>query len=141
MSVTLDAWCHRVLTQESSVIVLGFTFSHKHGSPEAETPRWRNRRRYVHCSITNSHPAARANISPVHFSGAIGGLTLLCLVGFLLLSFRKRGGLKIPKIRKASGPMSLFDSQEVRPDPSMEEATAAVKRPLLYVCGSGSFPF
>ena len=66
----------------------------------------------------------------------------MCLTLFSLIFFRKRGGLKIPKIRRASGPMSLFDSQEERHDPGTEEA-AAVERPLLYVCGTDSlyFPF
>jgi len=81
---------------------------------------------------------ARTKISLATFrlTGAIGGLTLLCLTGFLFIFFRKRGGLKIPKIRRASGPMSLFDPQEERPGPGMEEA--AVERPLSYVCGTGS---
>ena len=63
---------------------------------------------------------------------------MLCIIGFVLLFFRKRGGPEIPKIRKASRQMSLFESQERSSDPGMEEA-AAVKRPLLYVRGSFSF--
>lgn len=44
----------------------------------------------------------------------------------------------MPTIRKASGPASLFDPKEGRPDPRIEEATA-VRRPLLYVRGPLSF--
>jgi hypothetical protein len=58
-------------------------------------------------------------------------------IWIVLLS--QTGGPKIPVIRRASGPMSLFDSQEGRPGPGMEEA-AVVKRPLLYVRGSLSSP-
>jgi len=72
----------------------------------------------------------------IGLKGAIGALILLCLTGFAFIFFRKRRGLKIPQIRRASGPISLFDSQEERPGPGMEEA--AVERPLLYVCGTGS---
>ena len=69
------------------------------------------------------------------FLGTVGGLVVLCLTGLVIITllFRKQGGLKIPKIRKASGPVSLFDSEEsLRSDPREGEA-AAVKRPLLYV--------
>ena len=49
-----------------------------------------------------------------------------------MLFLHKRGSLKIPRIRKASGPMSLFDPQEGKPSFGTEEAVA-VRRPLLYV--------
>ena len=56
---------------------------------------------------------------------------MLGLIGFALFFLRKGRGLNMPRIRKASGPMSLFDPQEGRLDPEME--AVAVKRPLLYV--------
>ena len=82
-------------------------------------------------------PATRAKQLDVlvMFLGTVGGLVVLCLTGLVIIALllRKRGGLKIPKIRKASGPVSLFDSEEsLRSDPREGEA-AAVKRPLLYV--------
>ena len=82
----------------------------------------------------------RCCLSALRLLGAIGGLAMLCLIGFASLFLRKRGGPKIPKIRKASGSVSLFDHQEGRPVPGVAEA-AVVKRPLLYVRGSPSFPF
>jgi len=63
--------------------------------------------------------------------GVIGGLVVLCLVTFGLFFLRKRGGLKMPRIRKSSEAVSLFDPEAERPGLIMEEA--AVKRPLLYV--------
>jgi len=78
----------------------------------------------------------RISLVTFRLKGAIGGLILLCLTGFAFIFFRKRRGLTIPKIRRASRPMSLFDSQEERPGPGMDET--AVERPLLYVCGTGS---
>lgn len=69
------------------------------------------------------------------FIGTVGGIVVLFLVGCGLHSFCKGRGLRIPKIRKASGPMSLFDSQEWRHNPQGEE-TIAVERPLLYVCAT-----
>ena len=64
--------------------------------------------------------------------GAIGGFVVLCILGFGLCFLRKQGGIRIPRIRKASGPMSLFDPQEGKPNLGLEEAVA-VRRPLLYV--------
>jgi len=82
-------------------------------------------------SATNTDvPESKTPVGAIA-GGTIGGLAVLCVTGFALLFFLKRGGPRVPGIRKASGPMSLFDSQERRPDPRMEEA-AAVKRPLLY---------
>ena len=60
-------------------------------------------------------------------------MAALCLIGLGLVFFRKGRRLKIPKIRRASGPMSLFDPQDSRLDPDVE--AVAVKRPLLYVRG------
>ena len=62
---------------------------------------------------------------------------MLGLIGFALFFFRKGKGLNVPRIRKASGPMSLFDPQEGRLDPEME--AVAVKRPLLYVRAPPTF--
>ena len=56
---------------------------------------------------------------------------MLCLAAFGLFFLRKRGGLKIPRIRKSSGKVSLFDPEAERP--SMRTEDTAVKRPLLYV--------
>jgi len=56
---------------------------------------------------------------------------VLGLVVFGLFFLRKRGGLKILKIRKSSGTASLFDPEVERPSLGVEEA--AVQRPLLYV--------
>jgi hypothetical protein len=82
----------------------------------------------------------RCRLFALRLSGTIGGLAVLCIIGFGLLFLRKRGDLKIPRIRKASGPGSLFDSKEGRLDPRMEEA-AAVRRLLLYVRNTLSFSF
>lgn len=57
-----------------------------------------------------------------------------------LLPQRRGEGPKISEIRKASGLMSLLDSQGGRPGSGVEEA-AVVKRPLLYVRSSLPFPF
>lgn len=85
-------------------------------------------------SVHNHFPVASTKPA-IFLLGVVGGAVLLFLVGFALLLFCKRRGLKIPKIRKASGPKSLFDSEERRPNLESEEAVA-VNRPLLYVRGT-----
>ena len=70
--------------------------------------------------------------------GTVGGLAALCLIGFALFFIRTGRHLKIPRIRKASGPMSLFDPQEGRLDPDVD--AVAVRRPLLYVRSPSLFP-
>lgn len=73
-------------------------------------------------------------MSAVCLLGTVAGIVVLSLIGFALVLFCKRRGFRIPKIRKASGPMSLFGSEERRSHPRVEEGFA-LQRPLLYVRG------
>lgn len=93
-----------------------------------------------HCQLPSEQQGLRYRLFALRSLGVVGGFAVLSLLVFGLFFWRRRG-LNIPRIRKATGPMSLFDPQERRPDLGMEEAT--VKRPLLYVRGNFalSFPF
>jgi hypothetical protein len=82
---------------------------------------------------------SRCYLSTLRLLGTIGGLAVLCLAGSGPPISRKRGAPKIPEACRASGPMCLFDSQEGRPGPEVEEP-AIVKHPPLYVRRFPYFP-